>query len=111
MWLQEYVTNNTFQSAQPSCGDVTSSDTKTVSVSASLFHRDAPIVAPYGIVYVPPINEKSVVLPLDSGAVCLGVLSGNATLEEGELMLFSKGGASIMLKNSGEVLINGKVVE
>ncbi len=32
-------------------------------------------------------------------------------LKPGELMLYSAGGASIVLKNDGSVLINGKAVE
>ena len=60
------------------------------------------------MVSIPPTGQKAVVLPLDDGEVGLGVISSNAELEEGELMLYSKGGASIILKNSGKVLINGK---
>ena len=48
------------------------------------------------------------VLPLDDGEVSLGVLGQEQTLSEGELMLYSKGGASIVLKNDGRVLINGR---
>ena len=40
----------------------------------------------------------------------LGVLAKNVELDEGEVMLSSKGGASIVLKNDGRVLINGKAV-
>ena len=36
------------------------------------------------------------------------MIANNPELEEGELMLYSKGGASIVLKNDGRVLVNGK---
>ena len=49
-------------------------------------------------------------LPLANGEVSLGVLANNVELDEGEVMLSSKGGASIVLKNDGRVLINGKAV-
>jgi hypothetical protein len=49
-------------------------------------------------------------LPLANGEVSLGVLAKNVELDEGEVMLSSKGGASIVLKNDGRVLINGKAV-
>ena len=45
-----------------------------------------------------------------NGEVSLGVLAKNVELDEGEVMLSSKGGASIVLKNDGRVLINGKAV-
>jgi hypothetical protein len=50
------------------------------------------------------------VLPdsLDDGEVSLGVLADTDGLQEGELMLKSRGGASIVLKNNGKVLINGR---
>ena len=41
---------------------------------------------------------------------CLAALAKNVELDEGEVMLSSKGGASIVLKNDGRVLINGKAV-
>ena len=47
-------------------------------------------------------------LPLDDGEVGLGVIANSSQLQEGELMLYSKGGASIVLKNDGRVLVNGQ---
>lgn len=63
-------------------------------------------VFPYGIYAVLPPNARAVVWD----GWCLGV-SGPAdeALEEGEVCLYSKGGASIVLKNTGEVIINGQV--
>lgn len=109
MWLLDYVTKNSFSKTDPSLGDVTSSGMGLVAVNSALEHRDMPIVAPFGIVYNPPLGEKSVVLPLKGAHACVGVVSPDMELEPGELMLYSKGGASIVLKNSGEVVINGKV--
>ena len=60
------------------------------------------------MVGVPPAGEQAVVLPLSGGAVTLGVLADAGELEEGEVMLRSRGGASIVLKNDGRVLINGR---
>lgn len=109
MWLLDYVTKNSLKKASPSCGDVTSTDTGTVAVSSSTEDRRLPVVAPYGIYYVPPTKEQAVVLPLDSGRVMLGVKAPVKDLQPGELMLFSSGNASIVLKNNGDVVINGKV--
>lgn len=111
MWLLDYVTRNSFSKTEPSCGDVTAFSMGNVAVNSSLEHRDVPVVAPYGIAYNPPVGETSVVLPLTKEQVCLGVVSKDKNLEEGELMLYSKGGATIVLKNDGSVVINGKVFE
>lgn len=109
MWLLDYVTRNSFSKSDPSVGDVTSSGMGSVAVNASLEHRDMPIIAPYGVIYNPPVGETSVVLPMKSSQVCVGVVAPDKGLQPGELMLCSKGGASIVLKNDGTVVINGKV--
>ncbi|MBQ6626254.1 MAG: phage baseplate assembly protein [Ruminococcus sp.] len=109
MWLLDYVTRNTFTKSAPECGDVTTSRDGVVGVNTALELRDVPVVTPYGVVSTPPAGEKTVVLPTKKGDVCLGVYSNASTLQPGELMLCSKGGASIVLKNDGSVLINGKV--
>lgn len=109
MWLAEYMTKNTPDQNKSSCGNVTSSNNGNVAVSACLEHRDLPIVAPYGIVYNPPENEKSAILDVGGSYMCVGVVAPYKELQPGELMLYSKGGASIVLKNDGTVLINGKV--
>ena len=111
MWLLNYVTRNSFSKTEPTVGDVTAYSMGNVAVNSSLEHRDMPVIAPYGIAYNPPLGEASVVLPLVSEQACVGVVAQDKNLEEGELMLYSKGGASIVLKNDGSVVINGKVFE
>lgn len=111
MWLLDYVTRNSFSKTEPSAGDVTACSMGNVAVNSSLEHRDMPIIAPFGIAYNPPLGQTSVVLPLVKEQACIGVVAENKDLEEGELMLYSKGGATILLKNDGSVVINGKVFE
>ena len=111
MWISRYVTGHSFPSDSPSVGEVRSAGTK-VTVSAATDHLGVECAAPYGIAYVPPIGARSLILPTDSGDVYLGVIGAPAEpLEQGELMLYSAGGASIVLKNDGRVLINGRAVE
>ena len=111
MWISRYLTENSFASDPASVGEIRSAG-KNVSVSASREHRGLPVAVPYGIIYVPPIGSDSLVLPTDSGDICLGVVRRpDDGLEQGELMLYSSGGASIVLKNDGRVLINGRAVE
>ena len=111
MWITRYVTGNSFGNQRPSVGEVRSAGAK-VSVSATAEHLSIPTAAPYGVAYVPPIGAGAVVLPTDGGDLCVGVVGApTAGLEQGELMLYSAGGASIVLKNDGRVLINGRAVE
>ena len=107
MWLMNYITQNSLAAPSAVKGDVSG---RCSRVTASGEYAERKSCAPYGIVSVPPEGECAVVLPLSYGEVNLGVLSRAPELEEGELMLFSKGGASIVLKNSGAVLINGREV-
>lgn len=115
MWISDYITRNSFQSSQPSCGEITASEQKGLAVSSSNSYFNLPRVSPYGIAWVPVEGARTVVLPTEDGGVSLGVLGyGNppqgVSLSPGELMLYSSGGASIVLKNDGSVLINGKAV-
>ena len=74
-------------------------------------YGELPLIAPAGIAYVPVAGAPTVVMEGAGGAVCLGVaVTPQEELEPGELMLYSAGGASIVLKNSGKVLINGREV-
>ena len=110
MWISRYMTANSFSDERPSVGEVRATGEK-ISVSGTNEHYTLPLAVPYGIYYVPPLGTESVILPTAAGDVCVGVIAvPTAELAEGELMLRSKGGASIVLKNDGRVLINGRAV-
>ena len=109
MWLMNYINKNSITAPKAEKGGVKSSG-NTVSVDSSEEHRGIKCCVPYGFASVVPVGESAVVLPLANGEVSLGVLAINVDLDEGEVMLSSKGGASIVLKNDGRVLINGKAV-
>ena len=79
-----------------------------VSTNGGVPYINIPVVSPYGVVAIPPKGTSAVVLPTGNTAVCLGTPQKNTDLQEGEIMLFSSGGASIVLKNDGRVLINGR---
>ncbi len=82
----------------------------TVSVNGGMPYVNIPVISPFGIVSVIPKGTRVVAMPIGDTAVCLGAQQDVKSLNEGELMLFSSGGASIVLKNDGRVLINGKEV-
>ena len=108
MWLLSYITKNSMTAPNAVKGKVNKNDKDGIAVSSSGEHKRLKTCFPYGVVSVPPTGQKAVVLPLDDGEVGLGIIAQSSELEEGELMLYSKGGASIVLKNNGKVLINGK---
>lgn len=108
MWLLDYITGNSISAPGAVKGELNVNASGVTSVASSGEHKGLDLCFPYGVVSVPPSGERAVVLPLADGEVGLGVLSKGVGLEEGELMLFSKGGASIILKNDGRVLINGR---
>lgn len=110
MWILNYVTQNSIAASSPEKGRVKGSVGGKVQVDASSEFGQINIVSPYGIAYVPPIGEQSVVINADSESFCLGTVAPTKNLQAGEIMLYSAGGASITLKNDGNVYINGKKV-
>lgn len=112
MWLTSYMARNIKGQGSASVGKVSGSSAGSVAVEGSSQHRRVPVVLPYGVCSVPPSGVSGVTAETESGQVFLGVMGAQqGELQPGEIMLCSKGGASIVLKNSGEVIINGKVWE
>ncbi|MEF2920645.1 MAG: hypothetical protein U0O22_09310 [Acutalibacteraceae bacterium] len=89
---------------------ITDSKNGLVNATGGVPFVGAKVVVPYGVVSIPVQGANAVMLDVNGQPVCLGVLQGDSTLEMGEIMLYSKGGASIVLKNNGKVYINGKEV-
>lgn len=110
MWILNYVTKNSISDAVADKGNVKSASDGRVQINASSDYAKIPIVAPYGIAYSPVAGEESVVLSAGGEDICIGTISKSESLSPGELMLSSSGGASILLKNDGNVYINGKKV-
>ena len=110
MWISDYVTKNSFSNNDAQSGSVTASSSTSTAVSSSNDYIGIKKIVPYGIAYVPPVGSETVVLPAKGERLCLGVVAQAKNLNPGEIMLFSSGGASIVLKNDGRVLINGRAV-
>lgn len=108
MWLMNYITRNSLSAPKAAKGNIDKNSLDGVAINASGQHKNVKSCMPYGVFSVPASGSKGVVLPLDDGEISLGVVNDVKGLEEGELMLYSKGGASIVLKNNGKVIINGK---
>ncbi len=76
------------------------------TVQGQAEYRGVPQAGPWGIYWQAPAGAQAVLVQTDSGPACLA-LSQAANLQPGELLLRAQGGASIYLKNNGQVLING----
>ena len=111
MWILDYITRNSISGNLTEQGRVKGSSRGRVEINASSSFSKTPIAAPFGIAYVPPEGEKSVVVSTPDGEVCMGTISPDKELNPGEIMLFSKGGATIKLSNDGNVYINGEVYQ
>ena len=111
MWLSKQISNACKLIKNAKIGMVTSTHDSTVTVQTDQEHREIKGVSPFGIVSTPPLGAKAVVTPTEQGFIYTGVLNQTSDLEPGELMLYSSGGANIVLKNNGQVLINGSVLE
>lgn len=88
---------------------ITSAD-RRIAASSSDGMGQFCIVAPKGIDYVPQADDDSVVIPTEKGRLCIGVRRAENQYEiaPGELALYSLGGAYIILKNDGSIIINGQ---
>ncbi len=107
MWLMNYITDNSITSPRAVKGEVSACEAGGAAVTSSDEHKGLDWCFPYGVVSVPPKGSRAVVLPLDDGETALGIMTRAADLAEGEVMLYSRGGATLVLKNDGRVLVNG----
>lgn len=107
MWIAENLSKNTINKPTAESGNVVMSEIGRNALVASGVHSGFNFVTPYGIYSIPPVKEKAVVLPLADKEVCVGVISEVSSVQPGEILLKSKGGAEVYLKNDGSVYING----
>ena len=107
MWIAENLSKNSINKPTAERGNVVMSEIGNNAIIASGEHIGLDFVTPYGIVSIPPVKEKAVVLPLADKEVCVGVISEVSSVQPGEILLMSKGGAEVYLKNDGSVYING----
>lgn len=109
MWLSQYIAKRGQRLNDK--GTVTVSGTGRADFNGSSVIGNIKVAVPYGIAYNPPSGTEGVAVPCEDGRVIIGVTARvESSLEPGEIMLYSKGGAALVLKNDGNVYINGRVV-
>ena len=111
MWIAKAIAEEEGGRA-PFFASVVFADKNSIGVSGSESVKNIETACPYGIAYVPPKGSRAVVLPVGNTSVMCGVSEEDPLeLNEGEIGLYSSGGASIVLKNDGTVVINGKIFD
>ena len=111
MWVSKEINSFGKKSLCSSVGEINQVNGSDVCVEDDSEYRDIPIVCPYGIVSVPVIGSEAIFAPLSSGFFYLGCkIKNREDLKPGEVGIYSHGGASIVLKNDGRVLINGNEI-
>lgn len=109
MWLTQQFTSGTPARVNER-GRVTMNEGSRLGVSAAMDERRVETYTPYGYAALPPAGERVLLLPCAQGTVCAGVLCEPGSLQPGEIQLCSAGGARIVLKNSGEIRLNGLTI-
>ena len=107
MWVSREIVSGEKEKNNVFFGKVTDASSAGLNVQADIENRNIKTASPYGIVSVPEVGSKVIMTKVEDEFLLSGSIQDNASLEPGELMLYSAGGASIVLKNDGKVLING----
>ena len=109
MWLSKMLSLKGETSAQAEQGTVTRADGSGIEAGATVSQRDVESFAPYGYSACLPVGCEVALVSTLKGQLALGTKSNAQGLEQGEIKLSSLGGASIVLKNDGSVVINNKL--
>lgn len=109
MWISKEICENKKNFDKSDIGKVSGVANNSVTVQGKQEYRGIPLLLPFGLATIPQEGSKVVVMQTERGFVCSGIGTPGVKLNPGEVMLYSAGGASIVLKNNGQVLINGRV--
>lgn len=109
MWLSRRF-NKTENSAAET-GVVTLNANGFTEAAASMPSRNRDTFSPYGYSYCAPVGEEVLIVNGSSGTVFAGTKMPAPSLGQGEIEIKSMGGASVVLKNDGSVVINGLVID
>lgn len=109
MWISRQFSgrNGTFSAER---GIVSKSDNGRIDAGSSVNSRDTVSFSPYGYSAYIPKGEEVLLLQSNDGQVALGTKNVCEELEKGEIRIASAGGAQIVLKNDGSVIINGRLM-
>lgn len=109
MWLSRNF-KSTEQSAAET-GVITLNKDDITEANSSMPSRGAQCFSPYGYSSRIPVGDEVLIVNGSSGSAVAGVKMNAGTLEQGEIEIRSLGGATILLKNDGSVVINSLVID
>ena len=110
MWITQKITQPLRETAAEN-GRAVAFQNLELSTTGSMRQQNVPLYAPAGLSAIPCQGAQVMLLPCAGEPVCTGVRMTNLqNLHPGEIRLFSAGGASLTLKNSGEIELNGLVI-
>ena len=108
MWVSKEITESNRKNFNLKIGKVTQTSENEVCIENDTEYRNLPIVCPYGFFSIPVLGSNAVIAPISNNFLYFGTKTKNLyDLKSGEVGMYSHGGASIVLKNDGRVLING----
>ena len=104
MWINEKISENNTENIFTV--NVAGTDGDRIGLAEG--NDSAKAFYPYGVFCIPPDNERAVIAKAGRTLCIIGCESKcDIPLKKGEIALYSSGGASIVLKNDGRVIING----
>lgn len=110
MWLSKAISKGAADNRAQK-GSVTISGLSSIEAQSVSNAKSLSAYAPYGYAASAPSGEEVIVLPSSDGEIALGTRAKDADIEAGEVAITSLGGAKIVLKNDGSVVINSLVID
>ena len=109
MWISKRLSERRSPAVSES-GQITMTSNNRYEAASTVNARNIVAYQPYGYQACLPTGEETLLIPSADGLSAIGVKAKETALEAGEIMISSKGGASILLKNDGSVVINHTLV-
>ncbi len=107
MWLSRRFAN--VQQTAAESGTVSIGGNSVLKTVSTVQSEEVQNYAPYGYSAYAPDGEEILIINSANGAAGAGTKMKNDNLNAGEISVTSAGGAKIVLKNNGNVEINGIV--
>lgn len=109
MWLSRMLAADS-ETLSAEHGTVTLNTAGGMETEGTASTRHLTLYAPYGYSAKVPVGEEVLLLALPDGLAVAGAKAREASLQSGEIEITSAGGASLLLKNNGSVVINHSLI-
>lgn len=111
MWISRMIASKLIDEKAEKGRVITNNDGQ-MEAGSTLFSKNISEYAPYGYQVSVPTGEEVIIVNSTDGQIALGTKNiPSNQLENGEIKISSKGGANIILKNDGSVVINSLVID